>query len=346
MKVFFDAAQREHDPQHFVLRGVTGTNLDAPGRIDALLAGAERGGHAVVAPDVDDADVSAALARVHTPEYLHFLRHAHEEWRTLPGAAAEVIANVHPNPGLPAAYPVSVIGRAGYHMADTACPIGPRTWAAAHAAAATALAAARTTLSTGEPTYALARPPGHHATAVQAGGSCFLNNAAVAATACRMAGRRPAIVDVDLHHGNGTQAIFYRRDDVLTVSIHADPAHFYPFFHGHAHERGAGAGEGFNLNLPLPLGSGDEAFLDALDVARERVDAFGADVLVVALGLDAHEADPYAGLAVSTEGFERIGGALTAFGLPEILVQEGGYLSPALSDNLAAVLAAFREARP
>ena len=341
MKVFFDERQRAHDPQHFVLHGATTTNLDAPGRIDALLTGAERDGHEIVAPYMTDAETDATLARVHTPEYLAFLRTSHRRWRELPGAAAEVIANVHPNIGQPAGYPASVVGQAGYHMADTACPVGANTWEAARAAAATALAAAHATLATGEATYALARPPGHHATACQAGGSCFLNNSAVAAAACLQAGRRPAVVDVDLHHGNGTQAIFYDRDDVLTVSIHADPTGFYPFFHGHAHERGRGRGEGCNLNLPLPLRSGDEAFLGALDAAAERVALFGADILVVALGLDAHEADPYAGLAVTTEGFGRVGSALADFGLPAVLVQEGGYLSPALSDNLSAALSPF-----
>ena len=339
MKVFHDEAQRAHDPQHFVLRGVTKTNLDAVGRIDALLTGAKAGGHAVTAPCAQ-ADLPALLAGVHTPEYLRFLATAYERWAHLSGASAEVVANTHPDRRR-ASYPASVVGQAGWHMADTGCPLGRDSWSSISAAANTAVAATRAMLATGETAYALARPPGHHATADAAGGSCFINNSALAAATCLAAGRRPAIVDVDLHHGNGTQDIFDRRADVLTVSIHADPSDFYPFFRGHAHERGEGLGEGYNLNLPLALHSGDAPFLAALDVAMDWVAAFGADTLVVALGLDAHEADPYAGLAVTTDGFAKVGAQLAAAGLPTVLVQEGGYLSPALPDNLEAVLSTF-----
>jgi acetoin utilization deacetylase AcuC-like enzyme len=189
--------------------------------------------------------------------------------------------------------------------------------------------------------YALCRPPGHHAFGDLAGGFCFLSNAAIAAERLRATGRRPAILDVDVHHGNGTQGVFYERGDVLTVSIHADPARFYPFFWGHAHERGEGAGRGANLNLPLPRGTGDDDYLKTLATALDRIDAFGADCLVVALGLDAHEADPFKGLAVTTDGFARIGAAIGAIGLPSLLVQEGGYLSDALGDNLASFLKGF-----
>ena len=186
--------------------------------------------------------------------------------------------------------------------------------------------------------YALCRPPGHHAFADLAGGVCFLNNSAIAAQRLLAAGLRPAILDIDVHHGNGTQGIFYERDDVLTVSLHADPDGFYPFFWGHAHERGAGPGLGYNLNLPLPRGSGDEKFLRALDTAFEAIDDFSASVLVVALGLDAHVSDPFQGMTLTTKGFARIGAAIAAQGLPTLYVQEGGYLSDALEDNLASFL--------
>jgi acetoin utilization deacetylase AcuC-like enzyme len=181
-------------------------------------------------------------------------------------------------------------------------------------------------------------PPGHHAFGDLAGGFCFLNNAAIAAEWLLKAGRRPAIIDIDVHHGNGTQGIFYERDDVLTVSLHADPIRFYPFFWGHAHERGEGAGLGFNLNLPMPRGTGDDDYLVTLDTGLERIAAFGADVVVVALGLDAHEDDPLKGLAVTTGGFARIGAALAGLGLPLLLIQEGGYLSQALGANLTSFL--------
>jgi acetoin utilization deacetylase AcuC-like enzyme len=154
-----------------------------------------------------------------------------------------------------------------------------------------------------------------------------------------------AILDVDVHHGNGTQGIFYERGDVLTVSIHADPAFFYPFVWGYAHERGAGAGLGANLNIPLSIGTGDDGYLQAFGAAREMIEAFAPGALVVALGLDASEHDPLAGLAVTTDGFRRIGQAIARLGLPTVLVQEGGYLSDILGTNLAAALAGFEQAR-
>jgi len=152
------------------------------------------------------------------------------------------------------------------------------------------------------------------------------------------------VLDVDLHHGNGTQGVFYARGDVLTVSIHADPARFYPFFWGHAHERGAGAGLGANLNLPIPRGTGDDGFLSALTPGLARIADFAPDMLVVALGLDAFEGDPFAGLAVSTPGFDRIAREVAGLRLPTTIVQEGGYLCPDLGANLATFLGGFAAA--
>jgi acetoin utilization deacetylase AcuC-like enzyme len=159
----------------------------------------------------------------------------------------------------------------------------------------------------------------------------------------RTKGLRPAILDVDVHHGNGTQGIFYHRKDVLTVSIHADPERFYPFFWGQAHERGTGEGLGYNLNLPLARGTPDDAYLTTLDVALRRIRSFGADVVVVALGLDAFVGDPFKGLAVTTTGFGRIGAAIAALGLPCLFVQEGGYLCDELSENLCSFLKCYQE---
>lgn len=194
----------------------------------------------------------------------------------------------------------------------------------------------------GDPAYALCRPPGHHAYADQAGGFCFLNNSAIAAQRLRDKGAgRVTVLDVDVHHGNGTQGIFYRRADVQTVSIHGDPRAYYPFFTGYPDEIGAGPGRGANLNLPLPRGTGDAGYLETLDGALAAVDAFRPDVLVIALGLDPSEKDPLAFLAVTTEGFRRIGERLGRAGYPTLIVQEGGYISELLGENLTAVLAGF-----
>ena len=204
-----------------------------------------------------------------------------------------------------------------------------------------AVHAAELVLNEADCAYALCRPPGHHAFADMAGGFCYLNNTAIAAQRLLTQSDRVAILDVDLHHGNGTQGIFYRRPDVLTVSLHADPAAFYPFFWGYADERGAGEGLGYNYNLPLPLGTGDDAYLDTLDMALTRIERFAPDMLVVALGLDAYEGDPLAGLSITTKGFGRIGAAIAEMQLPTVLIQEGGYLSKALGDNLKSFLGDF-----
>lgn len=341
MKAIFDERQRDHDPKHFMANGVRLANPEQPARIDALLAGAEAAGCRLEKPRDHGL---GPIAAIHSAEYLQFLKTIHARWRRMPDAAPEVIPNIHPD-SRTASYPKSAIGQAGFHQADTACPIGADTWGSAYWSAQTAVTAADLVLSGEDRAYALCRPPGHHAFADLAGGFCFLNNSAIAAQHLLAAGRRPAILDVDVHHGNGTQGIFYHRGDVLTVSIHADPLRFYPFFWGHAHERGEGAGLGMNLNLPLPRGTGDDDFLRSVDEARVRIDASGADVVVIALGLDAHEHDPLKGLAVTTKGFERIGGAIAGIGLPLLIVQEGGYLSQSLPDNLEAFLRGTRPDR-
>lgn len=340
MIALFDDRQWLHDPKHFMANGALLPNPEQPRRIEILKAGAEAAGCVFRAPD--DAGIGP-IAAVHSAEYLTFLQSIHARWRRIPGAGAEVIPNIHPASRADG-YPKSAVGQAGYHQADTACPIAEGTWQAAYWSAQSAIAAADLIAGGERAAYALSRPPGHHAFADLAGGFCFLNNAAIAAERLRAAGFRPAILDIDVHHGNGTQGIFYERADVLTVSIHADPARFYPFFWGYAHERGAGAGLGCNLNLPLPRGTGDAEHLAALDIALTRIRSFGADALVVALGLDASIDDPFQGFAVTQDGFARIGAALAGAGLPVALVQEGGYVSDALGINLTRVLVGLRDA--
>lgn len=333
MRAFLDLRQAGHDPQMFMANGVRLPNPEVPVRIATLRAGAEAAGCRFESPR--DFGMGP-IAAIHSAEYLHFLATIHPRWLRIPGAAAEVIPNIHPDRRA-VNYPKSAVGQAGYHQADTACPIAAGTWEAAYWSAQTALAAAEV-VAGGAPAYALCRPPGHHAFADLAGGFCFLNNSAIAAEWLRARGMRPAVLDVDVHHGNGTQGVFYHRADVLTVSLHADPDRFYPFFWGAAQERGAGAGLGFNLNLPLARGTEDAAYLAALEVALGRIRAFGADVVVVALGLDAHEHDPFEGLRVTTPGFTRIAAAIAGLGLPLLVVQEGGYMQPALGGNLTAFL--------
>lgn len=337
MKYVFSDPQRKHDPFHFLSSGAQQNNPEVPERIDRLIAGAEAAGLTRVAPE--DRGL-APIAAVHTPEYLSFLKHIYARWQRIPDASPEVIPNIHPD-RRDFSYPASAVGQAGYHMADTACPIGADTWGSVYWSAQTAAHAAELVLDGEAAAYGLSRPPGHHAFADIAGGFCFLNNSAIAARHLRRRHDRVAIVDVDLHHGNGTQGIFYRCDDVLTVSLHADPVRFYPFFWGHASERGEGRGLGYNRNLPLPRGSGDQPFLEALAGGIEEVRAFAPGALVIALGLDPFEGDPFGGLSVSTPGFAKIGAALAGLDLPTVIIQEGGYVCDALGDNLTSFMDGF-----
>lgn len=334
MKAFLDDRQRRHDPQHFMANGRVLPSPEVPRRVEVLKAAAEDAGCEFEAPR--DAGLGP-IAALHSPEYLTFLRNIHARWRRIDGAGPEVIPNIHPSRRTDG-YPKSAVGQAGYHQADTACPIAEDTWESAYWSAQSAIAGADALIEGTAMAYALSRPPGHHAFGDLAGGFCFLNNAGIAAERLRLAGRRPAILDVDVHHGNGTQGIFYDRDDVLTVSIHADPVRFYPFFWGYAQERGEGRGLGFNLNLSLDRGKGDGDYLDTLSTALERVRSFGTDALVVALGLDASIDDPFKGLAVTQDGFSRIGAAIAATGVPTLFVQEGGYISDTLGANLTCIL--------
>lgn len=341
MQIVYSDQHALHDPSFFLVRGQRKQSTEQPERATRLLDAARKAGHQVCGPRGLG---MGPIAAIHSPEYLQFLATAHQAWKALPDSADEIIPNVHPQHRA-STYPRSIVGRAGWHQADTACPIGAGTWAAAQASADVAATAAAMVLEDASSVYALCRPPGHHAYADQAGGFCFLNNSAIAAQHLRRRYARVAILDIDVHHGNGTQGIFWRRRDVLTVSVHADPLDYYPFFWGHEAERGEGDGLGYNLNLPLPLGSPDAPWLQAIERSIARIRAFAAEALVVALGLDAHEDDPLKGLKVTTPGFARAGALIAGLGLPTVLVQEGGYLSDALGENLASALKGYEQAR-
>jgi acetoin utilization deacetylase AcuC-like enzyme len=341
MKIVYSDKHARHDPQSFIVRGVKQRSAEQPERATRLLQAAREAGHEILGPS---AFGLAPVQAVHTADYIDFLQTAARDWAKLANAAPEVVPNVHPA-RYPATYPKALAGRAGWHQVDMACPIGPHTWDAALAATEVATTAAQMVLDGAHQAYALCRPPGHHAYADMAGGFCFLNNTAVAAQHLRTKHARVAVMDVDVHHGNGTQGIFFERPDVLTVSIHADPDNYYPFFWGHAHEAGAGAGQGFNLNLPLPLGSSDAPWLAAGDSALARIREFAPAALVVALGLDASESDPLQGLKVTGAGFFAMAEKIARLGLPTVLVQEGGYLGDDLGRNLVQFLAGFEKGR-
>ncbi len=341
MDVVFSPQQMNHHPSTYISRGRVVPNPEGPDRAETLL-GAVRGlGLPVVAPRRFG---RALYAQVHDAGYLDFLEHGHRQWQTLPNASAEIVPNVHPN-GRMNGRPQHIVGLAGLYMADTACPIGAQTWESAGASADAAATAARLVVEGAPSAYALCRPPGHHAYADMAGGFCYLNNVAIAAAVLRSRFARVAILDVDVHHGNGTQGIFYRRADVFFASLHADPAAYYPWYVGFADERGEGPGIGSNLNLPLAHGTGDDGVLAALDTAIRAIRAAQPAALAVSLGLDMSADDPLGVIKVTPQGFARMGQAAASLGLPTVLVQEGGYMSPALGGNLASFLAGFGATR-
>ena len=345
MDVYYSKRQLEHRPQQIMLLGKLTPPVENPDRLEVLARRLTIAGLKEVTPADHGRD---AIEAVHSADYIDFLASSYARWAAIPRAGPEVLPNTHPYRGKGSALgsstkpPCSVVNaQAGWYIGDLNCAIGAGTWNAVYQSAQAALSAAHAMIDGAPSAFALCRPPGHHAFADVAGGFCFINNSAVAAQVLRRQAARVAILDVDLHHGNGTQGIFYARPDVLTVSLHADPVRFYPFFWGHADERGEGPGLGYNLNLPLPRKSGDAAFLEALAAAFQRIRAFAPEALVVALGLDAFEGDPFGGLSVTTPGFSRIGEAIAGLGLPTVIVQEGGYLCDALGDNLTAFLTGF-----
>ncbi len=341
MKAFWSATQLAHAPQFFLQRGVVRKNFEVPARAESLLAACEALKLDLVVPPPAE---RAALEAVHTAAYLDFLRDAPADWAALPEHGPEIVANIHPSPDMfanGAKVPESVIGRAGWFTLDTACPVAPETWGSALAAAEGALAAADEAAA-GRSAYALARPPGHHAYAARAGGHCYLNNAALAAERLRAKGAaRVAVLDIDAHHGNGTQGIFWQRDDVMFVSVHGDPSHYYPWFVGHAGERGAGAGEGFSRNFPLARGTADDGWLAAVADGVAAIEAFGAEALVISVGFDASKDEPLGFLAVTEDGFARAGAAIGGMRLPTVLVQEGGYNVALLGTLLTRFLEGF-----
>ena len=335
MKCVLSVNQAGHFPASFSVHGRDHTYPESPQRIAVLLAGALNAGLQRVEPE--DYGLQA-IAKVHTPEYLEFLQNAHERWQRIPDAVSDVTPGIRPT-HRDGTYPKSVLAQAGYHIADASAPITADTWECVKSSAHSAIHASELVMAGEKMAYALCRPPGHHAGADLAGGFCYLNNSAIAAQHLRKQFGSVAVLDVDLHHGNGTQMIFYQRSDVLTVSLHADPIRFYPFFWGHANERGEAAGLGYNLNLPLPRYAGNKEFLQALDKALDRINSFAPEAIVIALGLDAFEGDPYAGLCITTEGYGLIAGAIrNKIACPTVIVQEGGYLCNELGDNLTQFL--------
>src|SRR5580704_9600375 len=288
---------------------------------------------------------AAPLLRVHDEQYVAFLEHAWSEWAAA-GNRGEAIPDCWPARRMTPRRPNSITGKLGYYAMAGETSISQGTWEAALAAADVALTGASQIKDGAGAAFALCRPPGHHAARDLYGGYCFLNNAAIAAQYLRDTGAaRVAILDVDFHHGNGTQDIFYDRPDVLYISLHGDPAEAFPYFSGFADETGTGAGAGFTLNLPLPPGTEFGAWQDALRAALERIENFRADALVVSLGVDTFAEDPISFFRLQSADFSIYGRMIGACALPTLFVLEGGYAVGEIGVNVVNVLTGFEDAQ-
>jgi acetoin utilization deacetylase AcuC-like enzyme len=342
---------RRHDPQAEIWVGVRTPGTEVPERIDVIRAATIAAGAPQVAAEPHD---DRLLRRVHDTSLLEHLATVWDRWVAAgfpddPGQS-RVVPYVFPVDellgGLPIREPAAVHAAAGRYCYDTMTLVGPGTWEAARAAVDVALSAADLVTGGSRAAYALCRPPGHHATRRAFGGSCYLNNSAVAAEALRDGGaERVAVVDIDAHHGNGTQSLFYDRADVLYASLHIDPGRgWFPHFVGFADETGRGDGVGANLNLPLAPGTGDDGWLDAVRRIASVVADFGPDALVISLGVDAAGGDPESPLDVTAAGFEQAGAILGAIA-PSVAVQEGGYDLTAMGELVCAVLSGVDSAQ-
>lgn len=333
--VYFDPAEVLHTPAVELHNGAFVATADTPERLESLLA--------AVGPVIAPTDHGIApIHAVHDAGYVAFLRTIHAEWRAA-GRDGDVFPYVFPIRHRRALALDRIDARIGSYGFDMATPITGGTWDAAYANAQVALSALDTLLDgSARTSLALCRPPGHHAGRDYFGGYCYLNNAAIAAQAAIDAGRRVAILDIDYHHGNGTQDIFYEAANPLFVSIHADPVRDYPFYWGHADEVGSGLGAGATLNLPLPQGTTLTPYRAALMQALSRVSDFAADLLVVSFGADTYVGDPISHFSLETGDYAVIGRDIAALEQPVVIVMEGGYAVDALGANLASFLSGFR----
>lgn len=326
MRAFYHPDQSLHSPKQFMRFGELAAPTDVPARTDALLAALAR---LDISPEIPPDHGREPAGKIHPAHYMDYLESAFRRWQELPVRGPEVLPNTFPDPigtgPRPPCPTDHLMAQTGYYLGDLAVPVGEFTWISVLRSTHSAAAAADALIAGDRAAYALCRPSGHHCRTDRASGFCYMNNSAIAAERLRDRFGRVAVLDIDAHHGDGTQSIFYDRADVLTVSVHVDPDAYYPFFTGRIHERGRGEGEGFNLNIPLQPGSGDEAFLSAVRKGLDEVAAHGAEALVLALGFDTHAEDPLSLVHVTTGAFRSAGAAVAAAGIPVAIVQEGGY---------------------
>jgi acetoin utilization deacetylase AcuC-like enzyme len=341
MKTVYSDEHRHQDGKAELIDGKLQPCFEMPRRADMILSRVQE----VKLGDVLEPRSFGLdpVKRVHKPNFVEFLRGAWDLWVKQHGAYDALPLNWAAR-GMRAIEPEVIDGKLSYYSFDAGTPITAGTWRAITASANVALTGQAMVAAGESVAFSLCRPPGHHAGSDFYGGYCFFNNAAVAAQAFIDGGaKRVAVLDVDYHHGNGTQEIFYERDDVLTISIHADPKQEYPYFLGHADEKGAGPGTGFHMNLPLRWGSSWDSYGGALNTAMKKLSGFAPDAVVVSLGVDTFEHDPISKFKLRHDDYLRIGEAIAKAARPTLFVMEGGYAVEALGINAVNVLTGYEQ---
>lgn len=336
MRVFYSEKHKLRDAKTELHGGLLVKPFEGPFRAEWILEAVREAGFGdVVAPAEHGLDTAL---KVHDADYLAFLRTCWERWQEA-GFEGEAIPTAFAYRRSTTRIPRHIDGAVGYYANSVETAISGGTYEAAISSMDVALSGANW-LSTGNRfAFSLCRPPGHHAGIDLYGGYCFINNAAVAAQQLLDSGAaKVAILDVDFHHGNGTQDITYRRGDIFFASLHGDPADAFPYFLGYADEMGEGAGEGLNANYPMPSGTPFDIWAEALKDAMKRIEAYGADAIVVSLGVDTFEQDPISFFKLKSPDYIRMGEIIAASGLPVLTVMEGGYGVPEIGLNVANFL--------
>jgi len=343
MKTVFSPLHAGHTGTMELISGALVPGFEKPSRADIIRARVESEKLGpIVAPQTHDL---AAAKRVHRPDYIDFLPTVWPQWEAS-GREGSALPFAWPTRGLRGdVLPETIDARLGFYSFDGGAPFVKGTWDAIKSSYDAALTAASVVKAGERAAFALCRPPGHHAGAAFMGGYCYINNAAVAAQWFRDQGAgRVSILDVDYHHGNGTQEIFYTRGDVQVLNLHADPMVEYPYFLGHADERGEGPGEGFNVNYPMPFGTDWHAWNASLEDACRKLSAYAPDVVVVSLGVDTFEQDPISQFKLTSPDYPKIGARIARLGLPTLFVMEGGYAVDEIGINAVGVLTGFETA--
>ncbi|PAU86687.1 acetylpolyamine amidohydrolase [Pseudomonas sp. WN033] len=343
MQTFYSDDHRLHHGQAELNNGQLMPCFEKPSRADMVLERVRSTGLGPVQAPDDFGLIP--IKRVHDGQFVDFLKGAWARWAAL-GRSHDMLPLAWPPRRMPARCPEDIDGQLGYYSFDAGVPMNAGSWQAIYSSAQVALSAQARLAAGDQAAFALCRPPGHHAGIDYMGGYCYLNNAAIATQALLDGGaRKVAILDVDFHHGNGTQDIFYQRPDVLFLSIHGDPRHEYPCFAGYADERGEGAGLGYNYNYPLAAGSDWTRWSQALADALRVIAGYGADALVISLGVDTYKQDPISSFKLDSPDYLRMGEQIASLGLPSLFVMEGGYAVEEIGINAVNVLSGFSSRR-